>query len=178
MSDSSDSFILCSVNHPSIHFIHPSIIFTSIYQCQPLSHLQCSSFQFSINDLQILRPCIQHSIYFPLKSFHNTLALVVLKVINKFDLGPPQSPWPGPSSPEWTFQLEKYTGQSQQASDISLTFPSSPCHSLYMHLLVNSMMALHKRLDFFFPPQWATGKHITFYKTPSAKCKTSGSLTL
>lgn len=74
--------------------------------------------------------------------------LVLFKVTTKPDLGPLQPPCPGPSSLERAFQLEKYSGQSQRAFDISLTFPFPLLHSLYIHLLVNSMMALHKSLDF------------------------------
>ena len=40
-------------------------------------------------------------------SIHTTLALVLFKVPNSCDLGPPQSTCPGPSSPERTFQLAK-----------------------------------------------------------------------
>lgn len=49
----------------------------------------------------------------------------------------------------------------------SLTFTLPFLHSLYIHLLVSTMMALHKSLDFF--KQWLTGQHITFYKAQGAK---------
>lgn len=120
---------------------------------------------------------IDPSVYFSLIQFIPHYYRFLFKVSNNCDLGPPQLPCLGPSSLERTFLLQKCSGQSQQAFDISLTFPFPPLHSLYIHLLVNSMMALHKTLDiFYFFLQLPTGKHITFYKAQGAKCKTPESL--
>lgn len=93
---------------------------------------------------------IDPSVYFSLIQFIPHYYRFLFKVSNNCDLGPPQLPCLGPSSLERTFLLQKCSGQSQQAFDISLTFPFPPLHSLYIHLLVNSMMALHKTLDIFY----------------------------
>lgn len=126
---------------------HWCIFLRQSLHCSLHHHCLYSPVHSSINNLWI--PPFSTVFISHLIPPRTTLVLVLFKVTNKCDLGPPQLPWPGPSSLERTFQLEKYSGQSQQAFDISLTFPSSPLHSLYIHLLVNSMMALHKSSDFF-----------------------------